>query len=74
MEVAPVSSFEGVEKAAAAHEAREALGRPQPSTSRANEVQAALMHYLASEEHRESAASSHAADGGEEQSDSEESS
>lgn len=74
MEMAPVNGFEEVEKAAVAHEAREGLGRPHPHTSRAKDVEAALMRYLATEEYRESAASSHAADGDEGRSDSEESS
>ena len=50
-EVAPVNSFEGVEKAAAAHEAREAVGSPQRRTgNRGDVVGAALMHYLSTEE------------------------
>lgn len=69
-----MNSFEGVEKAAAAHEAREAAGRPQRPSSRANEVEAALMHYLTTEEYRERAASSHDAADDDERPDTDESS
>lgn len=68
-----MNSFEGVEKAAAEHEAREAVGRPQRHTSRTDQVKAALTHYLTTEAYRERAASSPAAKGGERQ-DSDESS
>lgn len=48
-----MSSFEGVEKAAAAQEAREAVGRAH--RGRAEEVEVALKRYLAAEEYLEQA-------------------
>lgn len=48
-----MNSFEGAEKAAAAHEAREAVGHPQRHRGRAADVEAALMRYLATEEYHE---------------------
>lgn len=56
-----MSGFEGVEKAAAAREAREAVGSSQRHTSsRTDEVEAALMHYLATEQYHEREAPPHA--------------
>lgn len=56
-----MSGFEGAEKAAAAREAREAVGSSQRHTSsRTDEVKAALMHYLATEQYHEREASPHA--------------
>lgn len=55
-----MNNFDEVEKAAAAHEAREAAGRPQRPSSRTDEVAAALKLYLATEQHRERADSSRA--------------
>ena len=53
-----MNSFEGVEKAAAAREAREAVGSPQRRTgSRGDVVAAALMHYLSTEQRHELKAS-----------------
>lgn len=53
-----MSSFDGVEKAAAAHEARDAVGRAQRHQGRAEQVEAALIRYLASEEYHEHAGTS----------------
>ncbi len=53
-----MNSFERVENAAAAHEAREAVGHPQRHRGRAGEVEAALIRYLATEEYRERAGTS----------------
>jgi hypothetical protein len=58
--VAPVNSFDKVEKAAAAREAREAVGSKHRRTgSRGDEVAAALMHYLSTEQYHERAAAPH---------------
>ena len=56
-----MNNFDEVEKAAAAHEAREAVGGSQQRSSRTDEVKAALMLYLSTEQHRERAESSQAA-------------
>ncbi len=53
-----MNSREDLERAAAAHEAREAVGGQQRTSSRSDEVKAALMHYLATESFRERTASS----------------
>lgn len=59
--MAPVSSFDEAEKAAAAKEARDAVGSTQRrSGSRTDEVEAALMHYLATEQYHERGAPPHA--------------
>ena len=60
-----MNSHEEVEKAAAAREAREAVGGQQRTGSKSDAVKAALMHYLATESFRERTASSPAADDGE---------
>ena len=60
-EVTTMNNFDEVEKAAAAHEAREAAGRPQRRSSRTDEVSAALKLYLTTEQHRERTESSRAA-------------
>jgi hypothetical protein len=61
--VVTVDGFEGVEKAAAEHEAREAVGGAQRRPgSRTSEIKSALMRYLASEQYRESVVSTHRAD------------
>jgi hypothetical protein len=57
-----VNSHDEVEKAAAAREAREAVGGQQRTSSKSDEVKAALMHYLATESFRERTASSPSAD------------
>jgi hypothetical protein len=57
-----VNSHEEVEKAAAAREARDAVGGQQSTSSRSDEVEAALMHYLATESFRERTASSPSAE------------
>jgi hypothetical protein len=52
-----MNSFEGVEKAAAAQEAREAVGSPHRRTgSRGDEIAAALMHYLSTEQYHDRSA------------------
>ena len=49
-----MNRFEESEKAAAAREAREAVGSSQrPTSGRGDEVRAALMHYLATEHFHE---------------------
>lgn len=54
MEVGPVNGSEGMEKAAAGREAREAVGGSQrPAGSRTSEVKAVLMRYLTTEQYRE---------------------
>jgi 1,6-anhydro-N-acetylmuramate kinase len=53
-----VNRHEELEKAAAAREAREAVGGQRRTGSRSDEVEAALMHYLATESFRERPASS----------------
>jgi hypothetical protein len=56
-EVAPVNSENGIEKAAAAREARDAVGSAQRRTgSRTGDIAAAMMRYLSSEQYRERAA------------------
>ena len=60
-----MNSHEEIEKAAAAHEAREAVGGQQRASSKSNEVKAALMHYLATETYRARKTSAPSADGGE---------
>jgi hypothetical protein len=59
-EVAPVNSFDKVEKAAAAREARDAVGSAhRRAGSRGDEVAAALVHYLSTEQYHERAAAPH---------------
>ena len=60
-----MNSHEEVEKAAAAREARDAVGGQQRTSSKGDEVKAALMHYLATESFRERTGSSPSADKGE---------
>lgn len=58
-----MSGPEGAENAAAAREARDAVGSPQRRTgSRTREIKAALMRYLTTEQYRERTASSRASD------------
>jgi hypothetical protein len=55
-EVAPVNNGDRIEKAAAAREARDAVGSAQRHPgSRTDEVTAALKHYLSTEQYRERA-------------------
>ena len=58
-----MNNFDGVEKGAAAREAREAVGGQQRGSSRTSEVKAALMRYLTTEQYRERTKGRHAADG-----------
>ncbi|GAB3015404.1 hypothetical protein GCM10011376_06070 [Nocardioides flavus (ex Wang et al. 2016)] len=57
-----MDGFDEVEKAAAAREARDAVGARQHRTSKSDEVEAALMRYLAGETYRERAKPADTAD------------
>lgn len=57
-----MNNSDGVEKAAAAREARDAVGSSQQRSGRTDEVKAALMHYLTTEQYRERKTSSPPAD------------
>jgi len=48
-----VNDVQRIENAAAASEAREAVSRPHPGGSRAADIEAGLMRYLAAEQYHE---------------------
>ena len=48
-----MNDYRRIENASAAREARDAAGRPRPRGARSDEIDAALMRYLAAEQYHE---------------------